>query len=402
MTKVRVYELAKEYGLKGPELAKELKELGFAAIKSHMAVLDDAQQLQVRAVIETQLLTQRSAAATPVVEAEPARTEAPGLKRKALPGSAPTPTGTGEAVAAEPSRKPLPDKLERKRLPEPLRKEAPKPAPQKRRGDEQPEATPTREATPAPREIAEESHEASVATPTPTPQETTAARETPSMRELPPREHGPREVPQPKEPRVETVAMPPAASAVVDAPRETTSPEPEAAEAVVGEDVGVRPIESEETLAASAQVSETTAVRHPARKHEASPDAAPIPTEPTVPIGPTVKRLLVPEAKAKVLGRIELPPEAIRDAQRRSAPAQARNPGNVDRNLRQAALRSTQSRSAAPRGRPAPGAQSGARRGPAPTSGPSGRPRPGGRGGKRGGGGLSSTSRSRRSPRRSA
>ena len=52
MSKVRVYELAKEYGIKGPVLAKMLKELGFEKVKSHMAVLDDATELHARAVME--------------------------------------------------------------------------------------------------------------------------------------------------------------------------------------------------------------------------------------------------------------------------------------------------------------------------------------------------------------
>ena len=81
MSKVRVYELAKEYGMKGPELAKLLKELGFESVKSHMAVLDDATELHARAVREAQGL-QRVAQAQTEVATEP------GVPRKkALPSS---------------------------------------------------------------------------------------------------------------------------------------------------------------------------------------------------------------------------------------------------------------------------------------------------------------------------
>ncbi|MGA0868452.1 MAG: translation initiation factor IF-2 N-terminal domain-containing protein, partial [Planctomycetota bacterium] len=54
MSKVRVYELAKEYGMKGPDLAKMLRELGFEGARTHMAVLDDASEMQARAIIEAQ------------------------------------------------------------------------------------------------------------------------------------------------------------------------------------------------------------------------------------------------------------------------------------------------------------------------------------------------------------
>ena len=54
MSKVRVYELAKEFGMKGPEMAKVLRKIGFENIKSHMAVLDGADQMMVVARLEAQ------------------------------------------------------------------------------------------------------------------------------------------------------------------------------------------------------------------------------------------------------------------------------------------------------------------------------------------------------------
>ena len=66
--------------------------------------------------------------------------------------------------------------------------------------------------------------------------------------------------------------------------------------------------------------------------------AAPVVEPPAAPAS-DVKRLLIPKAKATVVGRIELPQETIRDATRRSAPAN-------DSALRRAALQKTQQRSA--------------------------------------------------------
>lgn len=50
--KKRVYELAREYGMKGADLVQKLKDLGYGKFKTHMAVLDDADLLQVEALLE--------------------------------------------------------------------------------------------------------------------------------------------------------------------------------------------------------------------------------------------------------------------------------------------------------------------------------------------------------------
>ncbi len=345
MSKVRVYELAKEYGLKGPDLAKMLKELGFEAVKSHMAVLDDATELHVRAVIEAQgLAHQAPGSATAEAVAEPeaaAETEPePGvLRKKALPGTE--------------ARKALPEPGDRKRLPEPPRREAPKPLLRKLPlpGGEQPPAPEVSEAP---------THEEA-------PVE--AAPPEPKLVEIPAPVEVEVRTPPPVEPIVEGAPEePPVVQPVVEAP--VLEPEPVA------------------PAAESPAAAPSAAVEPAAEKPVVA--AGPTPGPEAAPQRDPVKRLLVPEAKAKVLGRIELPPEAIRDAQRRSAPAsQSRNPGNVDRNLRQAALRSTQSRSAAPRPRSGPGGA--VRRGPGPVGGAQGRARPGMRTMRKGGSSLSST-----------
>ena len=47
--KLRIYELAKEYGMSGKDLAVKLRDLGFTQIKSHMTGLDQLEVLEVQA-----------------------------------------------------------------------------------------------------------------------------------------------------------------------------------------------------------------------------------------------------------------------------------------------------------------------------------------------------------------
>jgi translation initiation factor IF-2 len=50
--KKRVFDLAKEYGLSGQELAAKLRDFGFTQIKSHMTALDDWEVMEVQARLE--------------------------------------------------------------------------------------------------------------------------------------------------------------------------------------------------------------------------------------------------------------------------------------------------------------------------------------------------------------
>jgi translation initiation factor IF-2 len=59
--KKRVYELAKEYGMSGQDLAAKLRDMGFTQIKSHMAALDDPTLLQVQGALEAHGLVTESA-----------------------------------------------------------------------------------------------------------------------------------------------------------------------------------------------------------------------------------------------------------------------------------------------------------------------------------------------------
>ena len=52
VTKKRIYDLAKEYGMSGKDLAVKLKDMGFTQVKSHMTALDDFEVLEVQAKLE--------------------------------------------------------------------------------------------------------------------------------------------------------------------------------------------------------------------------------------------------------------------------------------------------------------------------------------------------------------
>ncbi|MFM1872976.1 MAG: Translation initiation factor N-terminal region, partial [Planctomycetota bacterium] len=60
MKKVRVFELAKEFGMKGPDMAKLLREIGFDNVKTHMTVLDDADLMMVEARLSAQGLRKKA------------------------------------------------------------------------------------------------------------------------------------------------------------------------------------------------------------------------------------------------------------------------------------------------------------------------------------------------------
>ncbi|MBX3462988.1 MAG: translation initiation factor IF-2 [Planctomycetes bacterium] len=284
MKKVRVFELAKEFGMKGPDLAKLLREIGFENVKTHMTVLDDADLMMVEARLSAQGLRRRS-------PEEVAAEAAPAKKKLPLAAAA---EETEAATEARPSRKELPKKA----LPK-----APAKRPLKK--DLETEAGAEPEAEPA--------------------------------------------VAEPAEPEVA-------------APADTGSPPPAA----------VPPAPVAEPLHPAAEPAAAIAPPSPPPPPPPTPKPAPPAAEP--PPLPTpaaaqggteleldpVRKLLVPQQKATVVGRIELPQETIRDATRRSAPA-------APRDLRRAALQKMQQRGTGARSMP----QTAARRGPA---GPGSRP----------------------------
>jgi translation initiation factor IF-2 len=257
LSKLRVYELARDYGMKGPEMVELLHQLGFEQIKGHMTYLSEADQMMVMARLEASGLRRRAAGA----DAAEAGSETRGAalpKKKSLPPPIPAPV-------REPVKKKLPDGTETEAVelePEPA------PAPRKR--------LPTPPVEPAPQPIAAE-----------------------------------------RAPVVEAAPPPPAPAPLPPAPAPAVPPPP------------------------APRIEEpVVAERHPA----AEPPPQPPPAGGAEAPSDDVKRLLVPQPKAKILRRIELAPETIRDATRRSAPSSERNPAGVDRNLRRMALQNAQSR----------------------------------------------------------
>jgi translation initiation factor IF-2 len=273
LKKLRVHELAKDFGIKGPDMAKLLREqLGFENIKSHMTVLEPADEIMVVGRLEASGYRRKAAGETATAEAGP-----PTLRKKTLP--------------AEPPPEPPPAALPKKKM---LREVAAPPEPP-------PIVEPVESPVEAEPELARErEHEPKKQLPRPVARRARKSEtdgEAPAELEVQPAE-------APPEP-VEPVEAP-----VARAPVEVQPPEP--------------PVP-----AATAPV--------------APPPRPQPPAEPAAEPAPAVRKLLLPKAKAQVVGRIELPQETIRDATRRSAPAPERN---VGRDLRRAALKSTQQRTA--------------------------------------------------------
>ncbi|MEM7203025.1 MAG: translation initiation factor IF-2 [Planctomycetota bacterium] len=341
MTKVRVYELAKDYGMRGPELAELLRKLGFEKIKSHMAVLDGPDQMMVMARLEAQGL-----ARAPADSGESSGSSGPKtLRKKALPGpqkkSLPPPvlkkklpteedtppeadTSAPEAAPSEPAAAPTPAAQPPAAPPPAAQPAAPPPAAQPPRAPE-PTAPEPAAPTPAP------SRSEPVRPPRPaaTAPEATTDGGASAAAELQ-KEPAPKPRVVPAEPRPTTQGAP--------APKPTETP-------------ASRPAAAATTATPPAAAAPTAAA--PPTPGAPQAPAAPGPGGQT-PSGRPIKRLLVPKAKAQVVGRIELPQETIRDATRRSAPAGDRE--SADRKLRRMALERTQSRTAS---------RTGNRRGPA-------------------------------------
>jgi translation initiation factor IF-2 len=294
LKKVRVSDIAKDLGMKGPDLVKLLRDMGFEDITSHQKALDPGDEMMVLARLEAHGLKKKPAGEA-AGDAKP--------KKKLLPGASPEVEAETEAAApvAEPdtpAKKPLKKDKELKELP--AKKALPsKPAAKKsiRAIEEQaeaPEAEPTPAAAPA-------------AAPMPEPVAAPVVAPTPE----PVVEHVPavaaQAEPEPVEPApVEVEVRPePVAEVVAEAPRPAPLPTPAPA-----------------PIAAQAGGQGTAAELAPAEAPE------------------LVRKLLIPQKKATVVGRIDLPQETIRDARSRSAP-------NTD--LRRAALQKTQGQRSATR-----------------------------------------------------
>jgi translation initiation factor IF-2 len=256
--KKRIYDLAKEYGMSGDDLAKKLRDLGFSEVKGRMTALDDFMVLQIQGTLEAHGL---------IPESQKGSSDLSGgglvlKKKKKKLGAAAGDTETPEAPAPAPAAEPEP---EVEPEPEPA---ATKPAPAKKPVEpEEPAPAPRKAPTPKPVEATETEPKPAAAKPKPPQPEPVAA---PSPADLPalPEEaiaiEAPAPAPEPQAPKIaaEKRAEPPAAPA----------PAPKSAPAPVAQE--------------------------PAAPAAAAASAAPAPTTPPPPA--------TPKRQGKVVGFIDL------------------------------------------------------------------------------------------------
>jgi translation initiation factor IF-2 len=112
--KKRVYDIAKEYGMTGQELAAKLRDLGFTQIKSHMTALSDGDLLEIQARLEAYGIVGESASQVTTVGGLKIK-----RKRKASGEELPEDSApAGRPAPSEPVAPPEPE-------PEPLLSEPP-------------------------------------------------------------------------------------------------------------------------------------------------------------------------------------------------------------------------------------------------------------------------------------
>ncbi|MFK7740217.1 MAG: translation initiation factor IF-2 [Planctomycetota bacterium] len=410
MKKVRVFELAKEFGMKGPELAKLLREIGFEKVKTHMTALDEADLMMVEGALSAQGLQRKAAGAgdaggapkkrSLTAAAEASEDGVPGkktLKKKSLPEPAAkrkltkvsdepeSPAAPAKVAAEQPAKaaklppepaaakpaqgaagsKPAPKLAEPK--PAAVKPAAVKPAAEKPAEPKPAAAKPAAPEPATPRPAAPPpAAKPPAAKPAAAPAATTPAAATPAKPAVAASAtDGAATQPEPvAQPKPAAAKQPAAAQAQPEPKTETPAPAPSpsadkpAAGSPAGSPAGAG---TAPPAAAGKPAAKTPAAAAAGGKPAAgAPVVKPAAAGPA-PTGPGgVRKLLVPQKKATVVGRIELPQETIRDATRRSAPA-------APRDLRRAALQKMQQRGSM---RQMPGQH---RRG------------PGGRGGGRGG-----------------
>jgi len=278
--------------MKGPELAKLLRDMGFENVKTHMTVLDEADVMMVQA-----------------------RLAAHGRRQKA------------------PGEEPAPSPRSKKRLPSSTDVEL-EPAPAAKKESKDHKDLPKKQLPSRPgkkKSIADEPA-AEPEAPAPEPEPASHAPEPPAV--------FPAGSPAVSPAGAPDVEVAPAARARPDTGKpdggrhdvgpQHDEPEPPPLEP---EPIGI----DVEPIAPRAE-QPAPPPPQPAVPAETAARAAK-PGAPAAQPADEVRRLLVPQKKATVVGRIELPQETIRDATRRSAPA-------AERDLRRAALQKTQQRSA--------------------------------------------------------
>ncbi len=108
MSKKRIHELAKEYGMSGKELAGKLRDLGFTHVKSHMTALDEFEELSVQGVLEAHGYKRGGAPEDPLDAELGAGLIRRKKKKKAAEAEAEAETPVEAAAPAEPVAAPEP------------------------------------------------------------------------------------------------------------------------------------------------------------------------------------------------------------------------------------------------------------------------------------------------------
>ena len=214
--KKRIYDLAKEYGMSGDDLAKKLRDMGFSEIKGRMTALDDFMVLQIQGTLEAHGLIPESMKGAAeqsgiglvlkrkkkkklgdVAGADEAEPPSPPSAPEAKPEEAkvvetepevePAPPEV-EPAAEEPEEAPAPAPVAPRATRAPKEKEAVAPAPAAKEAPAEPEAPP-----PAPAKAAPASREKAKPEPEPAPAQAEAPPEAPAASKTPP--------PEPKTPK---------------------------------------------------------------------------------------------------------------------------------------------------------------------------------------------------------
>jgi translation initiation factor IF-2 len=138
--KKRIFDLAKEYGMSGKELAAKLQDLGFTQIKSHMTALSEFELLEIQARLEAYGIVGESSGEGPATmgglkikrkkkaKKEPEAEEPPAEEPAAEEPAEPAPDEEPEEPARPAEAEPAPVAPEAKPAPKPAAEPAPAPA----------------------------------------------------------------------------------------------------------------------------------------------------------------------------------------------------------------------------------------------------------------------------------
>jgi hypothetical protein len=298
LKKVRVHELAKDYGMQGKDLAKLLRDLGFEQVKSNMSVLDDGDLMMVEARLSAHGLKKQPAGAEAAAGALP--------KKKLLSAAA-----TDDAEDALPAAAETPAKKEliKKALPKaPIKKTFGKKELPVDEPAEEPQAEPIVEA-PAPVAAAVAAPAAAAAPAPAAPQAAPVAPPTPPVVVEAPAPIAAAPAPAPAAP----VAPPPA-----PAPTPIAAPKPVAA-----------PVAAQAATPAAASVAKpvATPVATPVAAPAATPAATPAPAPAEAPKVETPAAVPAASAPAKA----DAPAAAPTPAAPAAAPAAPETPDDPTR-----------------------------------------------------------------------